>query len=422
MHNPAATQQSELPSRANIGTQATSANASRRIHSIDIFRGLTMLLMIFVNDFWTLEGVPRWLLHAKAGEDFLGFSDIIFPGFLFIVGLSIPFAIQARQDKGESPWQMLQHILYRSLALLVMGVFIVNLENIHGDAIPVFGRSGWAILMALAFFLIWNRYPHHPEQQRFFRGLQLAGTALLLVLYTIYAGGSADNPLPFQPHWWGILGLIGWTYLVCSSIYVLSSGKLWATAGAWLFFCAFNLAAFAGRLDALDILHQLYLWPVGDGAMMAFTMAGVLSSVIYLRLKQHKAHQQFIAVLLGMAVLTFLLGYFTRPYWGVSKLAASPAWLAYCTAISLAVYALLYWLVDVKGRKSWAGFLKPAGTSTLTCYLIPYFWYPIVAILGLSLPAMLTMGTAGLLKSLAFALLIVGITAVVNKWGIRLKI
>ena len=415
-------QASELQDQPTLSQPKDADKASRRVHSIDIFRGLTMLLMIFVNDFWTLEGVPRWLLHAKAGEDFLGFSDIIFPGFLFIVGLSIPFALQARHDKGESHWQILQHILVRSLALLVMGVFIVNLENIHGEGIPLIGRSGWAILMALAFFLIWNRYPRTSQKQHLFKGLQLGGILILFVLFLLYAGGSADQTKAFQPHWWGILGLIGWTYLVCSSIYLFSGGKLFIVAGAWLFFCFFNLAAFAEWLDALDILHPLYLWPVGDGAFMAFTMAGVLTSVSYSKLKQNAANWQFIALLLGLALLSFLFGYFTRPYWGVSKLAASPAWVGYCTAISLGVYALLYWLVDVKGQKKWAGFLKPAGTSTLSCYLIPYFWYPIVTLLGLSLPVFLVSGSLGLVKSMIFALLIVGITAIINRLGVKLRI
>mgnify|MGYP001953038981 CR=1 FL=1 len=48
-----------------------------RIASIDILRALTMLLMIWVNDFWTLKEVPKRLQHANATEDYLGFSDVI---------------------------------------------------------------------------------------------------------------------------------------------------------------------------------------------------------------------------------------------------------------------------------------------------------------------------------------------------------
>ena len=50
-----------------------------------------MLLMIWVNDFWSLKDIPKWLQHANYGEDYLGFSDVIFPLFLFLVGLELLF-------------------------------------------------------------------------------------------------------------------------------------------------------------------------------------------------------------------------------------------------------------------------------------------------------------------------------------------
>ena len=63
---------------------------NRRLASIDAFRAITMLLMIFVNDLELDFNVPVWLEHAKEGEDRLGLADTVFPAFLFIVGLSIP--------------------------------------------------------------------------------------------------------------------------------------------------------------------------------------------------------------------------------------------------------------------------------------------------------------------------------------------
>ena len=69
-----------------------------RIATIDVFRAITMFLMLFVNDIPGLRQIPHWLLHAKAHEDMLGFSDIIFPSFLFVMGMSVPFAILKRQE------------------------------------------------------------------------------------------------------------------------------------------------------------------------------------------------------------------------------------------------------------------------------------------------------------------------------------
>src|SRR5687768_16074028 len=106
----------------------------QRLATIDVFRALTMLLMIFVNDLWTLTNIPKWLEHTQAAEDGMGLADVVFPVFLFIVGLSVPFAIGNRWSKGASLSNILGHILVRSVALLVMGFFHVNLESYNNDA------------------------------------------------------------------------------------------------------------------------------------------------------------------------------------------------------------------------------------------------------------------------------------------------
>ena len=93
-----------------------------RIRSIDVLRAVTMVLMIWVNDFWTLEGIPGWLEHMPAQADGMGFSDVIFPAFLVIVGLSIPFALDKRMES-QSSWEVVAHILLRSLALILMRFF-----------------------------------------------------------------------------------------------------------------------------------------------------------------------------------------------------------------------------------------------------------------------------------------------------------
>ena len=108
--------------------------SSTRVASIDILRALTMILMIFVNDLWSLKAIPEWLGHVASGVDGIGLADVVFPAFLFIVGLSLPFAIDNRISKGDSDWQLVKHVLVRSIALLVMGVFLVNGETFNADA------------------------------------------------------------------------------------------------------------------------------------------------------------------------------------------------------------------------------------------------------------------------------------------------
>ena len=64
-----------------------------RISSIDIMRGLTLLLMLFVNDL-NMKVAPAWMGHTKADFDGMGLADWVFPGFLFMVGMAIPLRLQ----------------------------------------------------------------------------------------------------------------------------------------------------------------------------------------------------------------------------------------------------------------------------------------------------------------------------------------
>src|SRR5690606_30438444 len=105
-----------------------------RLISIDAFRASIMVLMIFVNDLWSLINIPEWLGHVSAKVDGMGLADIVFPAFLFIVGLSVPYAIQSRRKKGDNTMTIFLHIISRTIALLVMGLFLVNYETYQNDS------------------------------------------------------------------------------------------------------------------------------------------------------------------------------------------------------------------------------------------------------------------------------------------------
>jgi len=387
-----------------------------RIDSVDIFRALTMLLMIFVNDLWTLNNIPGWLEHTTAEEDGMGLADVVFPAFLFIVGLSIPFSIRIRIKQGDSKIRILLHIFRRTLALLVMGFFMVNHENFRSD-IPQLTRTLWEIFMILAFLLIWNSY----RKDRIFGTipvwyLQAAGILVLVVLALMYKGGTPAEAQWMRPHWWGILGLIGWAYLVCSVLFLLSGNRLWIIIVFWIILHAFNVQEFI-PLSGTGKGFRLMV----SASNHALVMSGVLATSIYIRSKNGNKFL-FPLLLIIPALVSLVYGYGLRPLWGISKIMATPSWTAICTGISFVTFAVIYIITDVMKSVRWAGILMPAGRSTLTCYLIPGLVYPVLWPLQQLLPQFFLEGWAGVLKSILFSLLIVVLTGLFEKIQIRLKI
>ena len=393
---------------------------SPRLASIDIFRAVTMLTMIFVNDFWTLQGVPNWMEHSAARDDAMGLSDVVFPAFLFIVGLSIPYAIESRRKSGDTWIPILTHILERTVALLLMGIFIVNLENILDDGM-IIPKYVWEILMVLAFFLIWNSYPAVQKNKPLYIGLKVFGYIILIVLGFVYKGDDPLAPSAMQTRWWGILGLIGWSYFLCAPIYLFVGDKIQAIVGTWLFFVVFNLLDVAGLLGFMDAVKH-YVWIVGGGSMPAFVMAGITATVLYRANFQRFQGEKFVLLLVILGMLAVAYGFGTRPFWGISKIRATPAWVGLCTGISFILFACFFWLTDINKKRGWADSIKPAGTSTLTCYLVPYLWYAMISIVGIMLPLCLRTGFIGLSKSFLFALAVVLITGVMNRHRVKLKI
>ncbi|SNY99806.1 heparan-alpha-glucosaminide N-acetyltransferase domain-containing protein [Flagellimonas pacifica] len=388
-----------------------------RIASIDILRALTMVLMIWVNDFWTLTNVPKWLQHASATEDYLGFSDVIFPLFLFIVGLSIPYAIQHRLSKNEGTASIGKHILIRSFSLLLIGFFMVNYET-HSETLGL-GKYLWCLLMALAVVLVWMNWNKSPVPKTWHVVFQLAGLLIFVYLAIAYKGGDSGE-IRMKPQWWGILGLIGWAYFANALVYLFAKGNFYAMLFLWLLFNVLSvLSTSTNLLQFQGVLSHIS--PLYSGTIPAFTSAGVVATLLFKRLSNGDFKWSYI-ILITLGVLCLSYGFFTRPIWGISKIQGTPSWLAICTGVGFLSFVLLHYVADVLKVTRWAVPIAPAGTATLTCYMIPYFVYPLLNITDFRLPQLLNSGSLGLITSFSFALLVVFFVGWIERKGFKLKL
>ncbi len=100
-------------------------SAPRRLISLDAFRGLTILLMFLVNNMALDTATPSQFLHAAWNKG-VHVADIVFPWFLFCVGISIPFSSSGFHKEGvpPSPWRYVLRILRRTAALIFLGCLL----------------------------------------------------------------------------------------------------------------------------------------------------------------------------------------------------------------------------------------------------------------------------------------------------------
>ena len=393
--------------------------SKNRVVSIDILRALTMTLMIFVNDLWSLTGIPRWLEHTAAAEDGMGLADTVFPAFLFLTGMSIPLAINYRRSKGDSNQKIVFHIVLRSIALLVMGLFLVNGEYIN-EAATGMQRVVWNSICCTCFILLWNAWPAKLNK---WISISLKAIAIIILLFLawIYRGGEDKDISGFRTRWWGILGLIGWAYFVSAVIFTFFGKNFIIIAVAWLLFIFLCIASHAGWLPDEGLLRTI-VSPLGNGSMPGFVTGGVLTTMIFLHFRSSNENKKMFVFLFLLALFLLLAGFYTRTFWGISKIRATPAWVLICSSITIIVFMIIYWISDLKSKSNWFAIIKPAGTNTLVCYLLPYYAYAIVVLSHLFLPEILLTGFIGLIKSIVFSLLIVICAGWLEKAGIKMKL
>lgn len=430
------------------------APASERVASVDVLRGLVITLMVFVNDVAGVPHAPLWLKHVDASADGMTLPDIVFPAFLFIAGVSIPLALERARARGQSDGRILARVVSRVLALLAMGVVMVN-----GEEHEPWPRGLWNTLAFASMFLAFAVVPENPGRTRRVLRLGRWVGAIALAALVLAHRGSDGRALVFGPlfdsgdtvwlrhSWWGILGLIGWAYLVASLVY-LACGR----RREWLVGCIALLmllpvaveSDLGGRLasrpwlgwagPAIDAVGALLAWINGHvglsgtlGTQAGLTVAGVCLGAMLVRGRDLAAHTERIRWALVFAAGLAAAGLLLDAPHGINKIRATPAWCLYCAALTTIAWAALYRSVDVRPTPGWTALVRPAGANPLLAYLLHPFLLLLVGLIGgpfarvvfsyRTLPAPLAV-----LGSLAMALLVVQATGWIAARGYRLRV
>jgi predicted acyltransferase len=138
-----------------------SAAAPSRVLSIDVLRGITIAFMILVNDPGDWAHVYGQLDHAEWNGWTL--TDLVFPNFLFLIGMSLIFSLQSRIGRGDSRLVLARHIVRRAVILFAIDIFLSGFPYFHLAHLRIYGvltRIALCYLCAGLLLLVTRKVSH----------------------------------------------------------------------------------------------------------------------------------------------------------------------------------------------------------------------------------------------------------------------
>ncbi len=318
---------------------ALRVSKSERLESLDALRGFDMLwisgggMLIFALENATNSGFFNWAANQMEHVEWHGFAfyDMIFPLFLFIAGVSMPFSISKRLSKGVSKNRIYRHAFKRLFLLIFLGMLYNG-----------FLQFGW-------------------ENMRYASVLARIGIgwffAVVIVLNTNVKG---------QVLWfWGIL-IAYWIWMMFIPVPGFGAGVL-TKEGSW-----------AGYIDRIIVPGKLYL-DVHDPEglfssipAIATALLGALAGQFLLKFQEGQFSLKK-ALFLGLGgLLALLLGIVWNFHFPINKNLWTSSFVLYAGGWSLLLLALFYLIIDVWGFKKWAFFFKVIGLNSITIYMVQW--------------------------------------------------
>lgn len=313
-----------------------------RMRSIDALRGFDMFWImgigVAVTQFATIQDTPFWAQFALQFShpywDGFTFWDMIFPLFMFISGLTSPFSIDKQLEKGRSRKQIVWKIVKRGFILILLGV-IFNTRSLELRDLSeyryasVLGKIGASYVFAN-------------------------------ILY-IYTKGKI-KPMIF---WYSFLLIGYWLLLKFTSAPGFPMGDLTEEGNFMSYFDRLFLPGVLSRgiHDTVGMLNII--------TGTATTLSGVIAGYF---LKKHPATPikkviWFLIIGAGMILLALL--------WSIDFPVNKNLWSSSFTlltgGISLILFALFYYVIDVKGYYKWSFFFTVIGINSIFIYVSPIF-------------------------------------------------
>jgi heparan-alpha-glucosaminide N-acetyltransferase len=382
-----------MPSQA--GASAVSAP---RVVSIDIFRGLTMAVMIFVNQLPEGGGLPWWTHHAHAQEDR---DDLCRHGLSLLSFYRRHVAPLVDRAKAQAQSVIAGAVAAcdgaragfarawidpRQCGKMRSGANAHQRQHLGLARTALRGSLFECLSKVRALPCV---FPH-------LRFIGLAG--VIVPVRHLPQNHTAGHAAWIDFSYPEILGLIALSYLAVAILYIPTRRWTWAPPVWFVLLVSLNVLS-AAKLLAFPDRVPLYFWPFGNGAMACIIMAGVVTTSIFLGADSMRSPRRSMAIAASFACVTLAAGWALIPL-GISKIRATPTWSLF--SIGAADSCVYVALLDLRLEALDAlGFLCSRRRFEYAYYLpVADLWYFLSVSLGITfLDTHFTFGWPAVLKT-----------------------
>jgi len=318
-----------------------------RVVSLDVFRGLAVAGMILVTDPGTYSAVYRPLLHAEWN----GWTptDMIFPGFLFAIGVAITLSFASRIQRDGNRTKIAQHVLVRSIVIFLIGLAINGFPDYNLQTIRIPGilqRIALCYLCGALFYLAIGEAPEAAQ------GRQTRRRVALIAVFAI-----------------ALLGIY-WALLKLVPVPGFGAGRLDSLG---------NIAAYVDR-SVLGTRH-MWIWGVTPGHGVTFDPEGLLSTLPAIAslligviagewLRTEYSANRKAVILAAVGIVLALAGWLLHPLLPINKKLWTSTFALFSGGVSLLTFAALYSVLDLKRWRWWTPPFLVLGTNAMLAFAL----------------------------------------------------
>jgi len=315
--------------------------------SLDVFRGATIAAMMLVNNPGTWSATYKQLEHAEWHG--WTFTDLIFPFFLWIVGVAMPLSMSRRVEHGQSRMELFLHVLRRSAIIFGLGLFLNSFSYFIDGSLFRDGFPAW--------------FHKFATNVRIPGVLQRIGICYLISSIILLRTGIRGQVI-------AIASLLAgyWLLMMCVPVPGYGAGILEKEG---------NFAQYIDNLVLNGPRIGTHVWKsartwdpegiISTIPAIATCLFGVMTGHL-LRSSQTPAAKT--AWLLVAGNLLLLAGLVMDVWLPINKSLWTSSYAVFMAGMAMNCFGVIYWLVDVQGWRKWAKPFAIYGMNAITVFVL----------------------------------------------------